>query len=101
MKTIFSILILAGLLSLNISARNKADKCFSPKEIKKAMNKAAEWQLAHPKHELYDWTNGAFYAGLSMAYKTTGNQNLLDGMMKMGSANKWRTGPRLHHADDY
>ncbi len=101
MKTIFSILILAGLLSMNISARNKADKCFRPKEIKKAMNKAAEWQLAHPKHELYDWTNGAFYAGLSMAYKTTGNQNLLDGMMKMGEANKWRGGPRLFHADDY
>ena len=101
MKTIFSFFILFVLLSQNISAKNQPDKCFKPKEIKKAMNKAAEWQLAHPKHELYDWTNGAFYAGLSAAYKTTGNKTLLAAMMKMGETNKWKPGPRLFHADDY
>jgi len=101
MKTIFSLLILSVLFSLNISAKDQQDKCFKPKEIKKAMIKAAQWQLVHPKHELYDWTNGAFYAGLSAAYKTTGNKELLTAMMKMGEINKWKPGPRLLHADDY
>jgi len=64
------------------------------------MTKAALWQFANPKHELFDWTNGAFYAGVSAAYKTTGNRKLLDEMIKMGSANQWNPGPRLQHADD-
>lgn len=65
------------------------------------MLRAAKWQLEHPKHELWDWTNGAFYAGISAAYKTTGNKSLLDAMMKMGEANQWKPGPRLQHADDH
>ena len=101
MKTIISFLILIIIPCLNITAKNQSNKCFRPKEIKKAMNKAALWQLAHPKHELYDWTKGAFYAGLSAAYKTIGNKDLLDGMMKMGETNMWKPGPRLLHADDY
>jgi len=64
------------------------------------MTKAALWQFANPKHELFDWTNGAFYAGVSAAYKTTGNRKLLDEMIKMGSVNQWKPGPRLQHADD-
>ena len=31
------------------------------------MLKVAEWQLKNPKHELNDWTNGAFYAGIFAA----------------------------------
>ncbi len=65
------------------------------------MEKAAYWQLAHPKHELYDWTNGAFYAGVSAAYETTHSKKILDAMIRMGEANQWKPGPRLHHADDY
>jgi unsaturated rhamnogalacturonyl hydrolase len=62
---------------------------------------AALWQLSNPKHELYDWTNGAFYAGISAAYQTTGDKRLLDAMVEMGEKNKWEPGPRLQHADDY
>jgi unsaturated rhamnogalacturonyl hydrolase len=35
-------------------------KVFKNRYIKKTMNTAAEWQLEHPKHKLYDWTNGAY-----------------------------------------
>jgi unsaturated rhamnogalacturonyl hydrolase len=89
------------LVSISSFSRNPGDKIFKPKEIKKVMIKAAQWQLANPKHELYDWTNGAFYAGISAAFKTTGNKVYLDAMLKMGEANQWKPGPRLQHADDH
>lgn len=93
--------LLATMVALvNVSAKNK-DKVFNPKHIKKAMTTAAMWQLANPKHNLYDWTNGAFYAGISAAYRTTNDKKLLEAMMDMGEKNQWKPGPRLHHADDY
>ncbi|MFY9154487.1 MAG: glycoside hydrolase family 88 protein [Prolixibacteraceae bacterium] len=95
------LLLIFSFLFLGISAKNKQENCFKAKTIKNKMVKAAIWQLEHPKHELWDWTNGAFYAGISAAYKTTGNKKLLDAMLKMGEANQWKPGPRLQHADDH
>ncbi len=95
---LFLALLLINMVSFSMIPK---DKIFKPKEIKKAMIKAAQWQLANPKHELYDWTNGAFYAGISAAYRTTGNKEYLDAMIKMGEANQWKPGPRLQHADDH
>ena len=100
MKRILSILLLIILVSITVFSKNKQDKVFQHKQIKKKMTIAAMWQLAHPKHELWDWTNGAFYAGISAAYKTTGDKNLLGAMIKMGETNQWKPGPRLQHADD-
>jgi rhamnogalacturonyl hydrolase YesR len=65
------------------------------------MTDAALWQLQHPRHELTDWTNGAFYAGVMAAYETTESKKLLDALISMGEANGWKPGSRLHHADDY
>lgn len=95
-----SFLLIIMLVSLNVFSKSKQEKVFQPKHIKKAMMTAALWQLAHPKHDLWDWTNGAFYAGISAAYQTTGNKKLLEAMVKMGDANQWKPGPRLLHADD-
>lgn len=81
-------------------SRNK-DKCFKPKEIKKVMTQAAMWQLRNPKHELYDWTNGAFYAGIFAAYETTDDKKLMNAIIEMGEKNQWKPGPRLQHADDH
>lgn len=100
MKQTLSILIVFMLFSVNIFSKNNPEKCFKPKEIKKAMVKAAMWQLANPKHQLWDWTNGAFYAGVSAAYNTTGDKRILDAMNKMGETNEWKPGPRFQHADD-
>ncbi len=101
MKNVLSILLVFMLLGMTGFSKNKLDKCFKPKEIKKAMITAAIWQLANPKHELYDWTNGAFYAGVSAAYQTTKNKKLLNAMIEMGEKNQWKPGPRLQHADDH
>ena len=65
------------------------------------MTTALEWQLKNPKHALYDWTNGAFYAGVFAAYETTGSKKIWKAMYEMGEANQWKPGPRLHHADDH
>ena len=60
----------------------------------------AKWQLANPNHQLYDWTNGAFYAGVFAAYETTRSPDLMTALMDMGEKNGWKPGPRFDHADD-
>jgi rhamnogalacturonyl hydrolase YesR len=101
MKKVFSIILLVVLVGTTVFSREKQAPCFKSKNIKKAMTTAALWQLANPKHDLWDWTNGAFYAGISAAYKTTGDKKLLNAMIEMGEKNQWKPGPRLQHADDH
>ena len=64
------------------------------------MLSVAKWQLANPKHELFDWTNGAFFAGVFAAYETTKSTELWDAMVEMGEKNNWGPGKRFDHADD-
>ena len=64
------------------------------------MTKAVEWQLSHPNHELYDWTNGAFYAGVFATKETTKSKKVYKALMDMGTKNEWNPGPRWYHADD-
>ncbi len=73
---------------------------FKKKTIKAKMLKVADWQLKNPKHELFDWTNGAFYAGVFAAYETTKSKELLAAMMDMGEKTNWQIGKRFDHADD-
>ncbi len=82
-------------------AKGQPSGNFNQSRIKKVMNDAAKWQLKNPKHELYEWTNGAFYTGVFAAWQTTGSKKLYKAMVKMGEQNGWRPGMRLHHADDY
>ena len=79
----------------------KADQAvFKPKFIKKQLLKATQWQLAHPKHKVTDWTNGAFYSGVFAAYQTTKSRLILDSLMAMGNRTQWRPDRRYDHADD-
>jgi rhamnogalacturonyl hydrolase YesR len=94
-------LLLCIAMFAGLSAMTKNDDVFKPKVIKKAMLDAAKWQLTHPQYDLWDWTNGAFYAGISAAYKTTKNKVYLDAMISMGEKNEWKPGPRTMHADDH
>jgi rhamnogalacturonyl hydrolase YesR len=73
---------------------------FNRKNIEAKMLLVAKWQLANPKHDPWDWTNGAFFAGVYAAYETTGSQELLNAMIDAGEKTGWRTGPRFDHADD-
>jgi len=86
------------LFVASISAQD-AD-LFKRKTVEDRMLKVAQWQLANPKHEAYDWTNGAFYAGIFAAYETTKSPELMKALMDMGEKNQWKPGPRFDHADD-
>ena len=88
------------LLSVAFSSAAQTSDVFQRRNIKTKMLAVARWQLAHPKHQLYDWTNGAFFAGIFAAYQTTRDPELMRVMMEMGEKNEWRPGPRFDHADD-
>lgn len=98
MLRIISLYFLCIVLSLPVVAQS-AD-LFKRKEIERRMLSVATWQLANPKHELYDWTNGAFYAGVFAAYETTKSKKIWDAMVAMGDKNNWGPGKRFDHADD-
>jgi rhamnogalacturonyl hydrolase YesR len=90
----------AILISLVSGVFSQSPDIFKRKEIERRMMSVAKWQLANPKHELYDWTNGAFYAGVFAAYETTKSRELWDAMVDMGEKNGWGPGQRFDHADD-
>ena len=102
MNKLFLTLTLIVIMVLQLSAQKSAsEKVFGDAYIKKTMKKALDWQLKNPKHKLYDWTNGAFYAGVFAAWETTGSKKIWKALEAMGEANEWKPGPRLHHADDH
>src|SRR5262245_15060553 len=92
------LITLISILAFAADAQDRA--LFGRTFIKERMLKVADWQLAHPNHNLYDWTNGAFYAGIFAAYETTRSRGLMTAMLDMGERNQWKPGPRLDHADD-
>lgn len=79
----------------------KSENVFEKDAIHKSIMKVAKWQLCHPQYDLREWTNGAFYAGLSAAYKCTKSPEILDSLMAMGNRNQWKPGSRIENADDY
>jgi len=97
-----TILLLSALcLLIGATAQTDRKKYFRPKYIKSVMEKATEWQLKNPKHEPNDWTNGAFYAGVFAAWKTTKSQSIYDALLAMGNdSTHWLPGRRWYHADD-
>lgn len=99
MKTkIFSLFLILFVLSVNLQAQTI--DIFKKDFIKSRMLKVADWQLKNPKHQLTDWTNGAFYAGVFATYETTKSPEIMTAMMEMGEKNNWQIGRRFDHADD-
>jgi rhamnogalacturonyl hydrolase YesR len=97
MKKILLMVLLIGN-ALGLSARS--DKYLQPRHIKSVMSKTALWQLKNPKYEQNEWTNGAFYAGLYAAWKTTGSDDFYNALLDMGRSTQWRPYRRWYHADD-
>ncbi len=93
---------IALLFILAVAATSSAQKSdvFKRKNIEAKMLLVAKWQLADPKHDLWDWTNGAFYAGVFAAYETTKSPDLMNAMLEMAEKRGWKPGPRFDHADD-
>jgi rhamnogalacturonyl hydrolase YesR len=96
-KVILSVFMLCMIFS---AFAQTAEKKFDKKYIRSTMEKAAKWQLANPKHEPRDWTNGAFYAGVFAAWETTKSKDIYKAMMDMGNRVNWTPYKRWYHADD-
>ena len=90
--------VLFLMLSTVVSAQNSIDKS----AVESSMVKAMEWQEAHPIFALAptDWTNGAYYTGVSRAHQVTKNPIFLAALKTMGYRNQWEPLYRTHHADD-
>ena len=96
-RLFFALLVTCSFV---VSVAAQDAELFKRKNIESRMLSVAKWQLANPKHKLYDWTNGAFYAGVFAAWETTRSPQLMAAMMEMGEKNGWKPGPRFDHADD-
>lgn len=88
------------LFAFSINAAAQSSDVFKRKFIKERMLKVADWQLKNPKHAPNDWTNGAFYAGVFAAYKTTKSKEIMNALMDLGAKTDWKPAKRFDHADD-
>ena len=88
------IVIISGLCGYASDIKKLSDE--------EAMVKAMEWQEQHPIYALAptDWTNGAYYVGVTKAYLATNNPIFLAAIKTMGYRNHWEPCYRKYHADD-
>jgi unsaturated rhamnogalacturonyl hydrolase len=93
--SLFVILFLFIGLSGQLIAQRPSDKA-----IEKSMLKAYKWQQKNPNHVLNDWTNGAYYIGVTKAYQSTGNKSYSKGLTAMAESLNWMPKDRWFHADD-
>ncbi|MDR0537838.1 MAG: glycoside hydrolase family 88 protein [Tannerellaceae bacterium] len=100
-KVIISMFILCAALVSSSAQDTKAErKMFGKKYIAETMQSVLKWQLAHPKYDVREWTNGAFYAGVYAAYETTGSKSIYKAMLDTFATVGWTPFKRWYHADD-
>lgn len=97
-KTLAFIALLCSFASTTSLMAQQLDD----QEIEKAMVHAMEWQEQHPIMAIAptDWTNGAYYVGVTKAHQTTKNAIFLSALKNMGYWNEWKPMERFYHADD-
>lgn len=79
-----------------------ADAAQSPAAVLAAMERVADWQLAHPsEHRPDEWTQGVGDAGFMALSNLSATHRYRDAMVAMGEHNGWKPGPRVYHADDH
>jgi len=73
-----------------------------PQKVLKAMQRVADWQLAHPAtNPPTSWLLGAENAGMMALAGISGDARYREAMRAAGEANGWRPGPLFYDADDY
>jgi unsaturated rhamnogalacturonyl hydrolase len=70
--------------------------------IQDAMVRAMRWQEVHPiqAKSPTDWTNGAYYVGVTRALMSTGDTSFRNTLQSMAVRNQWKPWNRYFHADD-
>jgi rhamnogalacturonyl hydrolase YesR len=87
---------------LPMGAKASAVQPVTPATVLAVMERAADWQLAHPStHRATDWTQGAGGAGLVALAGISGNPKYSEAMRVTGQTNGWKFGPNFYDADDY
>ena len=72
-----------------------------PKDVKKAMRKVADWQLAKVQSEYsQDWTYAALYIGMLQASDALNEPKYGGYVQRVAEHYAWALGPRRTHADD-
>ena len=115
LKNLILLTIFLFVLSLN-------GQKIEPPEVKKIMEKVADWQienhndlkyraqnkrLSRGKHHMLDWTNGALYVGMSKWAKMADTDKYYEWLKGICQAHEWklhmRNGyfARVFHADDH
>ena len=73
-----------------------------PLPVLTAMQRVADWQLAHPAtNPPTSWLLGAENAGLMALAGISGDAKYREAMRAAGETNGWRPGPLFYDADDY
>src|SRR3569833_3148598 len=84
----------------------KIDASLSPKlthkDIRAAMTKVADWELAHSEDKFtQDWTYAPLYSGFLAASATLGDAKYHDAVLHAAEKFDWKLLPgRYDHADD-
>ncbi|GAA4958402.1 glycoside hydrolase family 88/105 protein [Algibacter aquimarinus] len=101
-KTILSLFAIVLLFNCSTAQKATEVKDIDKAQVKAAMEKALEWQEAHPIFAIAptDWTAGAYYVGVARAHKATKNMMYMAALKNQAYWNNWQTYKRLHHADD-
>ena len=100
---------IAAFLVLGLAAPAQADQ---PKDILALMERAADWELAHPDKASapvsspettnpLGWVVGTFYTGLTALADRSASPRFADAIFSLGEQKQWSLGPRPFHADDY
>lgn len=76
-----------------------------PLPVLDAMQRVADWQLAHPNQvtnrSVIGWEYGACDAGIMALAGISGDSKYRDAMVALGDAHQWRLGGRVYDADDH
>ena len=73
-----------------------------PLPVLAAMQRVADWQLAHPAtNATTGWIQAAGEAGLMALAGISGDAKYRDAMRAMGETNDWQLGKLLYDADDH
>ena len=88
--------LLEGALIIPLSPKIK------PLAVLTAMQRVADWQLAHPAtNPPTSWLLGAENAGMMALAGISGDAKYREAMRAAGETNGWRPGPLFYDADDY
>ena len=92
-----------GLGNVTLATRPSAD--FNPPAVLDALQRVADWQLAHPSiatnRPATGWVQAAGDAGFLALAGIAGDAKYRDAMLALGETNDWSLGRRVYDADDY